>query len=71
MYYNFPSKVEFIRVLMTAAWWEQEVKTPEKYTLAKREGARMIKEHDRDIRLSRIQTLAVSEHAHKTWHYRL
>ena len=28
-----------------------------------------IKEHDRDIRLSRTQTLAVSEHANKTGHY--
>ena len=71
MYCNFCSKVEFIRVLMVLAGGEQEVKTPEKYTLAKREGACMIKERDKDIRLSRIQTLAVSEHAHKTWHYRL
>ena len=30
-----------------------------------------IKEHDRDIRLSRTQTSAVSEHAHKTGHYPL
>ena len=35
--------------------------------LAKQEGAR--KEHDRDIRLSRAQTSAVSEHANKTGHY--
>ena len=27
------------------------------------------KEHDRDIRLSQTQTLAVSEHANKTRHY--
>ena len=30
-----------------------------------------IKEHDRDIRLARTQTSAVSEHAHKTGHYPL
>ena len=30
-----------------------------------------IKEHDRDILLSRTQTLAVSEHANKTEHYLL
>ena len=30
-----------------------------------------IKEHDRDIRLSRTQTSAVSEHANKTGHYPL
>ena len=30
-----------------------------------------IKEHDRDIRLARIQTSAVSENAHKTGHYPL
>ena len=30
-----------------------------------------IKEHDRDIRLARTQTSAVSEHAHKTSHYPL
>ncbi|KAL9985222.1 hypothetical protein ACROYT_G007598 [Oculina patagonica] len=30
-----------------------------------------IKEHDRDIRLSRTQTSAVSEHAHNTGHHRL
>ena len=30
-----------------------------------------IKEHDRDIRLTRTQTSAVSEHAHKTGHYPL
>ena len=29
------------------------------------------KEHDMDIRLSRTQTLAVSEHANKTGHYPL
>ena len=28
-----------------------------------------IKEHDRDIRLSQTQTLAISEHANKTRHY--
>ena len=28
-----------------------------------------IKEHDRDIRLSRTQTLAICEHANKTMHY--
>jgi len=28
-----------------------------------------IKEHDRDIRLARTQTSAVSEHAHETGHY--
>ena len=28
-----------------------------------------IKEYDRDIRLSRTQTLAVSEHANNTEHY--
>ena len=28
-----------------------------------------IKEHDRDIRLGRTQTSAVSEHAHETGHY--
>ena len=69
MYCNFCSKVEFIRVLMVFAGGEQEVKTPEKDTLAKREGACIIKEHDGDIRLSQIQTLAVSEHANQTWHY--
>ena len=30
-----------------------------------------IKEHDRDVRISRTQTLAVSEHANKTGHYAL
>ena len=30
-----------------------------------------IKEHDRDIRLARTQTSAVSEHAHNTGHYPL
>ena len=30
-----------------------------------------IKEHDRDIRLSRTQTSAVSEHANKFGHYQL
>ncbi len=30
-----------------------------------------IKEHDRDIRLARIQTSAVSEHTHNTGHYPL
>ena len=30
-----------------------------------------IKEHDRDIRLARTQTSAVSEHAHKIGHYPL
>ena len=30
-----------------------------------------IKEHNRDIRLARTQTSAVSEHAHKTGHYPL
>ena len=30
-----------------------------------------IKEHDRDIRLARTQTSAVSEHTHKTGHYLL
>ena len=30
-----------------------------------------IKEHDRDILLSRTQTSAVSEHANKTGHYAL
>ena len=30
-----------------------------------------IKEHDRDIRLSRSQTSAVFEHANKTGHYLL
>ena len=30
-----------------------------------------IKEHDREIRLARTQTSAVSEHAHKTGHYPL
>ena len=30
-----------------------------------------IKEHDRDVRLARTQTSAVSEHAHKTGHYPL
>ena len=35
--------------------------------LAKQEGA--CKERDRDIRLSRAQTSAVSEHANKTGHY--
>ena len=43
MYCNFCSKVEFICVLMVFAGGEQEVKTPEKDTLAKREGACMIK----------------------------
>jgi len=28
-----------------------------------------IKEHDRDIRLARTQTSAISEHAHETGHY--
>jgi len=28
-----------------------------------------IKEHDKDIRLARAQTSAVSEHAHETGHY--
>ena len=28
-----------------------------------------IKEHDRDIRLARTQTSAVSEHTHETGHY--
>ena len=28
-----------------------------------------IKEHDRDIRLARTQTFAVSEHTHETGHY--
>ena len=28
-----------------------------------------IKEHDRDIRLARTETSAVSEHAHNTGHY--
>ena len=28
-----------------------------------------IKEHDRDIRLARNQTFAVSEHANKTWYF--
>ena len=28
-----------------------------------------IKEHDRDIRLGRTQTSAVSEHTHETGHY--
>ena len=35
--------------------------------MAKQEGA--CKEHDRDIRLSRAQTSAVSEHTNKTGHY--
>ena len=30
-----------------------------------------IKEHDRDIRIARTQTSAVSEHAHNTGHYPL
>ena len=30
-----------------------------------------MKEHDRDIRLARTQTSAVSEHAHETGHYPL
>ena len=30
-----------------------------------------IKEHDRDIRLGRTQTSAISEHAHNTKHYLL
>ena len=30
-----------------------------------------IKEHNRDIWLSRVQTLAVSKHANKTGHYPL
>ncbi len=30
-----------------------------------------IKDHDRDIRLARIQTSAVSEHTHNTGHYPL
>jgi len=30
-----------------------------------------IKEHDRDIQLACTQTSAVSEHAHKTGHYRI
>ena len=29
-----------------------------------------IKKHDRDIRLSRTQTSAISEHAHEIGHYR-
>ena len=33
------------------------------------ETERSIKEHDRDIRLARTQTSAVSEHAHNTGHY--
>ena len=45
-----------------------------KYTLAKQEGAwlhEQIKEHDRDIRLSRTQTSAVFEDTNKTRHYPL
>ena len=43
-----------------------------KYTLAERKVKHeRIKEHDRDILLSRTQTSAVSEHANKTEHYLL
>ena len=56
-----------IIVCLKMAWSTGFLVNAEKST----SGNERIKEHERDIRLARTHTSAVSEHAHKTGHYPL